>query len=120
MKDVSLEIDGFSRNKIISDATAMAMQLYNLLNMVPGDDSSDPDKGIDMKQYRVGVADESATSLKEAIQKQVSNYCDFETSEVEVIYKDGELVVGIKSPSFAEIMIFQTDNDNLLLSIIES
>jgi len=120
MKDVTLELDDFSRNRIISGAMAMAQQLYILLTMVPGDTPDDPEKGINMLQYRIGDADDNAYKLKTAIESQVSKYCDFDTSDVEVMYRNSELIVGVTSPSFSEIAIFRTDQDNVLVSIMNS
>jgi hypothetical protein len=119
MRDVTLEIDDFSRNRIITGATAMAQQLYILLNMDPGDCADDPDKGIGLRQYKVGILEENGPALQEAITRQVSLYCDFETSEVQIGKQNGELVMGITSPSFAEILVFQTNKDTVLASIID-
>jgi hypothetical protein len=120
IKDVTLELDDFSRNRIISGPTAMAQQVYVLLNTVPGDSSDDPAKGIDMLQYRIGLVDENAPKLKKAIEDQVGLYCDFDASDVQVVYKNGELIIGITSPSFSEILVFTTNNENILSSIISS
>jgi hypothetical protein len=120
LRDMTLELDDFSRNKVITGATAMAQQLYILLNMSPGDSEDDPEKGINMRQYRIGLADENGANLKIAIEKQVGLYCDFDTSDIQVMYKNGELIVGITSPAFTEIVIFTTNNEDILASVIQS
>lgn len=119
MTDVTLEIDDFSRNRIVTGATAMAQQLYILLNMIPGDSPDDPEKGIDIRQYQAGLLEETGPSLREAIVRQVSLYCDFETGDVQIGKRNGELVMAITSPSFSEVIMFQTNKDNVLASIID-
>jgi len=120
LKDVSFEINEFSKNKILEGVEAMAQQLYILLNMKPGDAPDDPDKGIDFLKYRIGWAEETSAFLKADVEKQVQEYCDFNVSDIEILLKNGELVMGITSPSFSEIVIFRTNNDNILASIINS
>lgn len=119
IKDATFEIDDFQRNKIVSGVNAEAQQLYLLLTMVPGDCEDDPEKGIDMKQYAHGIAEKSAMELKSAIEKQVDTYCDFKISDIEVMLKDNKLVVGIKTPSSNDIMLFTaTENTNDVLARI--
>jgi len=120
VKDMSFEIDDFSQNKILEGVVALAQQLYILLNMRPGDTPDDPEKGINFLQYRVGFAEENGSFLKASIEKQVEEYCEFNISEIEILLRNGELILGITSPSFNEIIVFKTDNENILTSIINS
>jgi len=120
VKDMSFEIDDFSQNKILEGVVALAQQLYILLNMRPGDAPDDPEKGINFLQYRVGFAEENGSFLKASIEKQVEEYCEFNISEIEILLRNGELILGITSPSFNEIIVFKTDNENILTSIINS
>jgi len=117
MKDVSFEIDEFSKGKVYSGAHAMAMQLYVLLLMKPGDHPDDLEKGVDIFKYRVGFSEDTANELKFLITKQVEDYCDFSINDIIIEYVNGELYIGIQSPSFQEIVLFNTDGDNLLTTV---
>lgn len=117
MKDVSFELDEFSKNKIYEGAYALAMQLYVLLLMKPGDHPDDLEKGIDIFKYRVGFSEDTATELQMLINKQVSQYCDFSINDMVIEFVDGELYIGIQSPSFQEIVMFNTQNDEVLVTV---
>lgn len=117
MKDISFEIDEFSKNKIYEGVYALAMQLYVLLLMKPGDHPDDLEKGIDIFKYRVGFSEDTATELQMLINKQVSQYCDFSINDMVIEFVDGELYIGIQSPSFQEIVMFNTQNDEVLVTV---
>ena len=117
MKDVSFEIDEFSKNKIYSGAYALAMQLYVLLLMKPGDHPDDLEKGIDIFQYRVNFSEDTANELRMLINKQVEEYCDFSISDMIIEFVDGELYIGLQSPSFQEIVLFNTKDDEVLVTV---
>jgi hypothetical protein len=117
MKDVGFEIDEFSKGKVYTGAFAMAMQLYILLVMKPGDHSDDLEKGIDIGQYRVSFSEDVANDLKVVINKQVEEYCDFSINDMIIELKDSELYIGIQSPSFNEIVLFNTNGDDVLLTV---
>jgi hypothetical protein len=119
MKDVSFEIDEFSKNKIYEGAYALAMQLYVLLIMKPGDHPDDLEKGIDIFKYRVDFSEETASELEMVINRQVEEYCDFSINDMIIEYVDGELYIGIQSPSFQEIVLFNTDGDEVLVTLSE-
>jgi hypothetical protein len=117
MKDVAFEIDEFSKGRIYTGAYAMAMQLYMLLIMKPGDHPDDLNKGVDILQYRVGFSEDIANDLKVQINKQVDEYCDFSINDMIIELKDSELYIGIQSPSFNEIVLFNTDGDDVLVTV---
>lgn len=118
LKDTTLELDDFSRNKIITGLEVEAQQLYMLLIMRPGDCADEPEKGIDMSKYRIGIGEQNASELKAAIEKQVDLYCDFQISDIEVMYNNGELVVGIKTPSSNDIIMYKTASTETVLTTI--
>jgi hypothetical protein len=117
MKDIAFEIDEFSKGRIYDGAHAMAMQLYILLIMKPGDYPDDLTKGIDVFQYRVGFSEDIANDLKVVINKQVDEYCDFSINDMIIELKNSELFIGIESPSFNEIVLFNTDGDDVLVTV---
>ena len=117
MKDVSFEIDEFSKGKVYSGAHAMAMQLYMLLIMKPGDHPDDLEKGLDILQYRIGFSEDVANDLKVKVNKQVDEYCDFSINDMIIELKNNELFIGIESPSFNEIILFNTEGDSVLMTV---
>ena len=120
LNDVTLEIDGFGKNTVVSGTQAEAQELYLLLNMVPGDCADDPDKGLDMRQYRVGLAESNGPAFKSAIDDQVGKYCSFQLSDIEVTFSNGNLVLGIQTSSSSDIILFTANSDNILTNIISS
>lgn len=118
MKDCSFEVDEFAKGKIYDNSHACAMQLYILLINQPGDWADDLDKGIGLLNYRVGIADDTANELTAKISEQVSRYCDFVISDLAVMMQDGQLHIGIESPSFRDFMIFSTTPDDGVLMAV--
>lgn len=118
--DVSFEMDEFSQNKLYEDAYALAQQLYLLLLMRPGDCPDDLDKGIDMMKYRVDFAEEVASLLQSEIIKQAADYCDFSVDDVFVTLVNSELRLVIQSPSFSELIVYQSAGDSVLVSLQSS
>lgn len=120
IKDATLEVDEFAKNEVLKGVEAEAQQLYNLLYMEPGDCADDPERGIGVRKYRVGISDDTAVSLKAEIMDQVDKYCDFQISDIAITYENGELAIGVQTPSSNDIIVFQTTSDNILTNIINS
>jgi hypothetical protein len=120
MKDVSFEMDSFSRNKVYVNSEAFAQQLYILLVNKPGYFPDDPLRCIGIDDYRMRFAEEISLELRQKVLEQGQEYCDFQISEVSIVFKNGQLFLGVDSPSFSDIFVIKSDPESTSLVTLKN
>ena len=116
IKEYLITVDKFNEPKELKNDDAVSMILLRLILMEKGLIQSHPDMGVDIvRRYRYMYDDKVLRTLEEDIKSQISTYIpQLSSVDVEVDVHEGELLLGIKTPSNNYVFMTNFDQNKVV------
>lgn len=119
MAEQLFKVNSFNKPDVITGNKEIAILIFRLIMMDPGDNPLFPEMGIGLKTNYAFISDEEIDDLKDNISRQISAYLpNYTGTEVAVALENKKLNIGVR----LEDTIYQIDDalnqtaDNIQLS----
>lgn len=104
--DALFDTDDHGKSKELAEQNADIFKIMHLIDMKPGTDVINPDKGINIRSYVWRNDNSAVNELKAQIQMQVQKYTDIIMSNVQILSRNGKIAVGIQLPTIDDLIVF--------------